>query len=76
MASLLKRWLLGTHQSAVSNDYLDYDLNAFTFRFNRRTSRRRGMLVYRLLQGAVATGPSPYETMVGRAGTVLTDHNP
>lgn len=76
VASLLKRWLLGTHQGAVSNDYLDYYLDEFTFRFNRRTSRRRGMLVYRLLQSAVATGPSPYETMVGRAGTVLTDYNP
>ena len=41
-ASLLKRWLLGTHQGAVSHEYLDYYLDEFTFRFNRRTSRSRG----------------------------------
>ena len=39
VASLLKRWLLGTHQGAVSHEYLDYYLDEFTFRFNRRTSR-------------------------------------
>ena len=55
VASLLKRWLLGTHQGAVSHEYLDYYLDEFTFRFNRRTSRSRGKLFYRLLQ-AVAAG--------------------
>ena len=52
VASLLKRWLLGTHQGAVSHEYLDYYLDEFTFRFNRRTSRSRGKLFYRLLQQA------------------------
>ena len=41
-ASLLKRWLLGTHQGAVSHEHLDYYLDEFVFRFNRRTSRSRG----------------------------------
>ena len=41
VASLLKRWLLGTHQGAVKPSYLDYYLDEFTFRFNRRTSRSR-----------------------------------
>ena len=41
-ASLLKRWLLGTHQGAVGRQYLDYYLDEFTFRFNRRKSRSRG----------------------------------
>ncbi len=45
VASLLKRWLLGTHQGAVSHEYLDYYLDEFTFRFNRRTSRSRGKLL-------------------------------
>ena len=64
VASLLKRWLLGTHQGGVSHEYLDYYLDEFTFRFNRRTSRSRGKLFYRLLQQAVAADPAPYKTMV------------
>jgi transposase-like protein len=54
VVSLVKRWLLGTHQGAVRPKNLDYYLDEFTFRFNRRTSRSRGMLFYRLLQQAVA----------------------
>lgn len=56
--SLLKRWLLGTHQGAVTPSYLAYYLDEFTFRFNRRTSRSRGKLFYRLIQQAVAIDPS------------------
>ena len=41
VAALLKRWLLGTHQGAVRAEHLDYYLDEFTFRFNRRTSRSR-----------------------------------
>ena len=65
VASLLKRWLLGTHQGAVSFDHLDYYLDEFTFRFNRRTSRSRGKLFERLLEQAVAVGPAPYKAVVG-----------
>lgn len=57
VASLLKRWLGGTHQGAVSREHLAYYLDEYTFRFNRRTSRSRGMLFYRLLQNAVAMEP-------------------
>ena len=64
VASLLKRWLLGTHQGAVSREHLDYYLDEFTFRFNRRTSRHRGKLFYRLLEHAVAVDPVPYAAMV------------
>ena len=53
IASLLKRWLLGTHQGSVSSKHLDYFLDEYTFRFNRRKSKSRGMLFYRLLQQAV-----------------------
>jgi transposase-like protein len=64
VASLLKRWLLGTHQGAVSREHLDYYLDEFTFRFNRRTSRHRGKLFLRLLEQAVAVDPVPYAAMV------------
>jgi len=57
VASLLKRWLLGTHQGAVRASHLDYYLDEFTFRFNRRTSQSRGKLFYRLVQQAVAAEP-------------------
>ena len=58
--SLLKRWLLGTHQGAVGVLHLDSYLDEFTFRFNRRKSRRRGKLFYRLMQQAVTVDPVPY----------------
>lgn len=62
--SLLKRWLLGTHQGAVRIDHLDYYLDEFTFRFNRRNSRSRGKLFYRLLQQAVAVEPATYDSII------------
>ena len=61
---LLKRWLLGTHHGAVSPEHLDYYLDEYTFRFNRRTSRHRGKLFYRLMQQAVAVDPAPYDQMI------------
>ena len=64
VVSLLKRWLLGTHQGAVSQAHLDYYLDEFTFRFNRRTSRHRGKLFFRLVQQAVAVDPVPYARLV------------
>ena len=64
VVSLLKRWLLGTHQGAVSLDHLDYYLDEFTFRFNRRTSRSRGKLFFRLVQQAMAVEPSTYRSIV------------
>ena len=64
VASLLKRWLLGTHQGAVSQGHLDYYLDEFTFRFNRRNSRSRGKLFLRLAEQAVAVAPAPYKSMV------------
>lgn len=57
VASLLKRWLLGTHQGAVQSSHLDYYLDEYTFRFNRRTSKSRGLLFYRLITQAVHLGP-------------------
>ena len=57
VASLLKLWLLGTHQGAVRMSHLDYYLDEYTFRFNRRTSKSRGKLFYRLMERAVAIDP-------------------
>jgi hypothetical protein len=62
--SLLKRWLVGTHQGAVSHKHLDYYLDEFTFRFNRRTSMNRGKLFYRLAQQAVTIEPVPLEKIL------------
>jgi transposase-like protein len=64
VVSLLKRWLLGTHQGAISQPHLDYYLDEFTFRFNRRTSRHRGKLFFRLVEQAVAVEPVPYRRLV------------
>ena len=55
ISALLKRWLTGTYQGAVSNEHLDYYLDEYTFRFNRRTSRSRGLLFYLLVSQAVQT---------------------
>ena len=62
--SLMKRWLLGTHQGAVSHQHLAYYLDEFTFRFNRRRADHRGLLFYRLLQGAMQIEPVTYRQMV------------
>jgi transposase-like protein len=56
VASLLKRWFLGTLQGGVQHRHLDYYLDEFTFRFNRRSSRSRGLLFYRLMQQAAVCG--------------------
>ena len=63
VASLLKRWLLGTHQGSVRPQHLDYYLDEFTFRFNRRNATKRGLLFYLLEQALTAT-PTTYESIV------------
>lgn len=75
VAALLKRWLLGTHQGAVSPEHLDYYLDEFTFRFNRRTSKSRGKLFYRLLQQAVQIDAVPYHKIVGGKSPPTNSHN-
>ena len=57
VASLLKRWILGTYQGAIKPTHLEYYLDEFTFRFNRRSSRNRGKLFYRLVQQALLVDP-------------------
>ncbi len=58
-------WLRGTHQGATSPAQLDWYLDEFTFRYNRRSSTHRGLLFYRLLEEAVVTPPVPYRRVVG-----------
>jgi transposase-like protein len=64
VVSLLKRWLLGTHQGAIGHDNLDNYLEEFTFRFNRRKSASRGKLFYRLAQQAVQVSPVPFASLI------------
>jgi transposase-like protein len=65
IASLLNRWWLGIHQGAIRPSHLDYYLDEFTFRFNRRTSRARGLLFYRLMEQAVDCRPVPRKMIRG-----------
>lgn len=74
VASLLKRWLLGMHQGAIAPEHLDYYLDEFTFRFNRRTSASRGKLFYRLVQQSVQMAPAPYHTLIGGANINPAHH--
>ena len=76
VASLLQRWLLGTHQGAVSPAHLDAYLNEFTFRFNRRRSRRRGMLFYRLLEQSIAADPITYSSLIANPHATGRHHTP
>ena len=64
VASLIKRWILGTHHGSVQPEHLDAYLDEFVFRFNRRSSASRGMLFYRLLQQSVITQPVTYRDIV------------
>ncbi len=65
VSSLLKRWLLGTHQGATRPHQLAFYLDECTFRFNRRSSTRRGLLFYRLLEQAIQLDPVPVTAIVG-----------
>ena len=64
VASLLKRWMLGTHQGSVGTDHLDAYLAEFTFRFNRRLSSERGLLFYRLMTYAAQADPITYTDLI------------
>lgn len=63
IASLLKRWLLGTHQGGQQFSHLHYYLDEYAFRFNRRNSTSRGQLFLRLVQQALDVSPAPLSTL-------------
>jgi len=64
IASLLKRWLLGTHQSYLNKNKLEYYLDEYVFRYNRRTSKSRGLLFLRLIEQGVKADPISYEKII------------
>ncbi|MQA92995.1 MAG: hypothetical protein GEU90_22800 [Gemmatimonas sp.] len=66
VASLTKRWLLGTHQGSVDEAHLARYLNEFVFRFNRRRSRSRGLVFYRVIELAAAHDPVRYRDLIAR----------
>lgn len=77
VASLVKRWLLSTHQGSVTLEHLQRYLDAYVFRFSRRTSRSRGMLFYRLLELAVGHNPVAYrDVIVGQASKLVPPSPP
>ena len=76
VASLAQRWLLGTHQGCVTPAHLQAYLDEFAFRFNRRRSRARGMLFYRLLEQATQAPPRTYRSLVAETGSGRQDLRP
>jgi transposase-like protein len=62
--SLMRRWIMGTLQGSCSQEHLPYYFDEYTFRFNRRKSKSRGMLFYRLLQNAVQLEPVTYRNII------------
>lgn len=64
IASLFKRWWLGIHAGAISQEHLQYYLDEFTFQFNRRISSSRGKIFYRLIEQAVNIEPVPAKLLV------------
>ena len=73
VASLLDRWWLGIHQGAIRPSHLDYYLDEFTFRFNRRTSKARGLLFYRLMEQAIDCRPVPRKMIIGGQTQCMVD---
>ena len=65
IVSLLKRWLLGTHQGAVQEMHLQAYLDEYVFRFNRRKAAKRGLLFYRLLECAMQVPPTTLDDLLG-----------
>lgn len=76
VASLLKRWLTGTHQGAVDHEHLQSYLDEFVFRFNRRTSRSRGLLFQRLIENSVRTPPVTYRSISKGLRKTREKHKP
>jgi transposase-like protein len=76
VASLAKRWLLGTHQGSADDAHLPSYLDEFVFRFNRRRSRSRGLVFYRVLELAVAHEPVRYRDLVLNSRTPTGPRQP
>jgi transposase-like protein len=66
VTSLLKRWLLGTHQGRLDVKHMDSYLEEFVFRFNRRTSKSRGLLFQRIIENSFKTQAMTYDKITSR----------
>ena len=66
LASLLKRWLLGTNQDAIQEEHIQAYLDEYVFRFNRRTAAKKGLLFYRLLENAMQTSPTTSKDLINQ----------
>lgn len=64
--SLLKRWINGTHQGSISSKHLEFYLDEYAFRFNRKLSTYRGTVFYRLVQQAMTTVPVPLKILTSK----------
>lgn len=65
IASLLKRWLLWTHQKYLARGkHLDYYLDEYTFRFNRRKSGDRWKLFLTLMKEIVSQKFTTYDQII------------
>ena len=73
VASLLKRWIIGTLHYRVEEHQLPYYLDEYTFRFNRRNAKSRGLLFYRLLEQAVETDPHPLRELIRPGESPIPD---
>ena len=76
VASLVKRWLLGTHQGSVANAHLQAYLDEFVFRFNCRQSSSPGLIFYRVMQLAIAHDPVRYRSLIADPRPVPAGHTP
>jgi hypothetical protein len=76
LASLAKRWLLGTHQGSIEAAHMGSYLNEFVFRFNRRKSRSRGLVFYRVMELAVDHAPVRYKAIIAKRRPPLVNPRP
>jgi hypothetical protein len=61
----VKRWILGTLHGGISRKQLEYYLDEFVFRFNRRNSKYRQLIFHRLIETSVKVGPKPFKLITG-----------
>jgi hypothetical protein len=71
IATLLKRWLLEIHQSYLNKNKLGYYLDEYVFRYNRRASNSRGILILQLHEQDVITEPLTYRKIIKEKLRVL-----
>jgi transposase-like protein len=67
VTALLKRWILGTHHGRLDAKHMESYFEEFAFRFNRRTSKTRGLLFQRVLENSVRVPPAPYFDIIARS---------